>query len=141
MTTTLLFLLISCAGIMSATALEIKTMEDYKKLCAQDKPFVLMFYAPWCGACQGMKQPFDEVSGANAQEIILAKVNIENAGTNSLKEAFCITSIPTFMCRQAGMMSKEALSDMVKGHIRRPAVLKALPKDANAKPAKAPDQQ
>jgi thioredoxin-like negative regulator of GroEL len=121
---------------MNATALDINTMDDYKNLCAQDKPFVLMFYAPWCGACKDMKKPFDEISINHGQEIILAKVNIENTGTKRLKELFCITAIPTFICKESGMMSKEALSGMVKGHIRQPAALKALRKDANSKPVK-----
>ena len=42
------FLHPSWGSCLMAAVMELKTMNDYKELCAQDKPFVLMFYAPWC---------------------------------------------------------------------------------------------
>jgi thiol-disulfide isomerase/thioredoxin len=95
-------------------ALEIMTMEDYKALCRQDKPFILMFYAPWCGACQSMKQSYNEIAAAEAHHITLAKVNVDNPATKSLKDAHCISAFPTFVTRQIGSMSTQNLASLVK---------------------------
>lgn len=116
--------LMGAATAKPMPAIEITSMKDYKELCTQDKPFVLMFYAPWCGACSGMKEPFNEVA-TQVQDIILAKVNIDNTETKSLKEAFCVTAVPTFITRQTGAMSKDALASMVNGHRRLP--IKPIP--------------
>lgn len=128
----LTLLCISWGSCLLAAVIELKTMKDYKELCAQDKPFVLMFYAPWCSACKGMKEPYDQVSQETA-DVIMAKVSIENAELKSLKEAFCVTSIPTFITRQSGMMGKQSLSSLVKGHIRQPIPPKVAPQAAPAK--------
>lgn len=99
-----------------APVLEITSMKDYKELCQQNKPIVIMFYAPWCGACTSMKEPFNEVA-SRGEEDILVKVNIDNPETKSLKDALGISAVPTFVTRQTGAMQKEALSAMVNGHI------------------------
>ncbi len=130
----LILLSISATQILLGTAIEIKTMADYKALCAQDKPVVLMFYAPWCGACTSMKEPYNEVS-TGSKDVILAKVSIDNAETKSLKDAFCVTAVPTFITRQTGTMSKEALSNMVKGHSRQPLTPKAPAKEVPSNPS------
>ncbi len=118
---------------LMAAVTEIKTMNDYKELCARDKPFVLMFYAPWCGACNGMKEPYDQVS-AGTQDVIMAKVSVDNPELKSLKEAFCITAVPTLITRQSGMMSKEDLNTLIKGHIRQPIPQKVTPQPTKAQP-------
>lgn len=114
----LAFLLITLSSLKAhakvAEALEITTMDDYKALCRQEKPFVLMFYAPWCGACQSMKQPYIELAISEAPHITLAKVNVDNPATKSLKDVFCITAFPTFITRQTGSMSTQDLTSLVK---------------------------
>ncbi len=129
----LALLLASMESCLRAAVIELKTMKDYKELCTQNKPFVLMFYAPWCSACSGMKEPYNQVSG-EIQDVLLAKVNIETAELKSLIEAFCVTSVPTFVTRQSGMMSKDALTTLVKGHIRQPLPQKSPAQGASAKP-------
>lgn len=129
----LALLLASRGSCLRAAVIELKTMKDYKELCTQNKPFVLMFYAPWCSACSGMKEPYNQVSG-EIQDVLLAKVNIETAELKSLIEAFCVTSVPTFVTRQSGMMSKDALTTLVKGHIRQPLPQKSAAPGTSAKP-------
>jgi len=100
-------------------AKDLKTMAEYKEACAQKKPLVLFFYAPWCGACKGMKEPYDKVA-KDSPDVHMVKINIENKEFKGLMKAFCITSIPTIITRQTGMMKLDQLEKMVAGHKRTP---------------------
>jgi len=118
----------SFGGSLQA-AKELTTMKEYKEACAQKKPLVLFFYTPWCSACKGMKDPYDKIA-KDSPDVHMVKINIENKEFKGLMKAFCITSIPTIITRQTGMMKLEQLEKMVAGHIRTPLKLAKEKKQA-----------
>ena len=43
-----------------------------------DKPIVVDFWAEWCGPCKQIGPTLEEISNEMANEIIIAKHNIDN---------------------------------------------------------------
>ncbi len=130
--TLLAALLLNTFGGSLQAAQELKTRAEYKEACAQKKPLEIFFYAPWCGACKGMKEPYDKIA-KDSPDTLMVKINIENKEFKGLMEAFCITSIPTIITRQTGMMKLEQLERMVAGHKKTP--LKPAKEKEQAAPA------
>jgi len=114
------FLWTTFGGSLEAGATELTSLVDYKKVCQQKKPLVILFYADWCGACKVMKEPYDKVADATS-DVVMVKVNIANKNLKILQEALCVSTIPTIVTRQSGAMTEEQLMNMVTGHIRQPA--------------------
>ncbi len=90
-------------------AQEITTVKKFNQLAAQDKPLVILFYAPWCDACKSMKKSFNEVSQELKTKATFAKINIETSALRPLAASLGITSIPTLIVKRAGDQSKAKL--------------------------------
>lgn len=118
--------LLTSIGSLQAAAQELTSLVEYKKLCQQQKPIMILFYADWCGACKAMKEPYDKVADATS-EVIMVKVNVKDENLKVLQEALCVTSIPTIVTRQSGALSEDQLINMVSGHVRKPQIKPSPP--------------
>jgi thioredoxin 1 len=69
----------------------------------QNAKVVIDFFADWCGPCKRVAPLFIELS-EKFPSIVFLKVNVDE--TESIAEAFSITSLPTFLFLNKGNIHK-----------------------------------
>lgn len=81
-------------------AMEIKQENFDAVVMHADKPVLVDFWAAWCGPCRMLAPVVDEVSQAHAEELTVAKVNVDDCPDLAMK--FGVMSIPTLILFKGG---------------------------------------
>ena len=97
--------------------------EEFKELLASGKPFVVDFWAPWCGYCRRISAPYDKIAGQYADSLVVAKINIDDAPL--LAEQERIEVIPSLVLYRGGKAigsivapeSKSAIDVFLREHL------------------------
>lgn len=80
-------------------AIELNSNEFYEKI-AGEKPVLVDFWAPWCVYCRRIAPAYEKIAEQYGQELIVAKVNIDEAPDVALREQ--IEVIPTLVLYRGG---------------------------------------
>ncbi len=79
----------------------ILTDENFEKEIQDgEAPFLIDFWAEWCGPCQMLSPVLDKVADEYKEKIVFAKVNVDLAPICSQK--YQISQIPTVILFKAG---------------------------------------
>ena len=71
----------------------ITTNKQFNDLVATGNPFVLDFYADWCGPCKTLLPTVEKLAVEYKEKVSIFKVNIDNQ--KALANKFNVKSIPS----------------------------------------------
>ena len=75
---------------------EVKTMQEYTKLTSELKtPYVVDFYASWCGPCKMLWPVLSKLESENGGKWTIIKVDIDEEGVGELIEQHQVAGVPT----------------------------------------------
>jgi len=86
----------------------IKSNKEFNDLVKKGKPFVIDFYADWCGPCQALLPTVEKLAKEFKDDLEIVKVNIDQHREIAAK--FKVNSIP-----QIFFLEGNKIKDHVKG--------------------------
>ncbi len=94
---------------MSAANILTVTQDNFaSEVLQSSEPFLVDFWAEWCGPCKMLAPILDELAQEYAGRIRVGKVNVDEH--QALAAQFGISSIPTLL-----MFQKDQVADQIVG--------------------------
>ena len=108
---------------MSNTVVKVTDSEFENLVLKSEKPFLLDFWAEWCGPCKMIAPVLEQIAEEKSDVIIIGKINVDENSQTAPK--FGIRGIPTLMLfkngeaigTQVGALSKNDLEKFIADNI------------------------
>lgn len=95
---------------------------DYNTAMKGKKPVMALFYADWCGYCIRFMPVFQALSEKYGEDVVFAKVNVEDKNYEKLVREIGITGFPTVFLLDPKYDNKVLLSNTVLGNLETVSV-------------------
>ena len=90
---------------------------SFEKVTSQsEKPVLIDFWATWCGPCQSLTPELEALAEAYP-ELIVGKINVEDAENIQLAASMGVNSIPAMFFYRNGKLEKELVGFMKKDEL------------------------
>ena len=97
----------------------IQSNKQFNELTKQGTPFVLDFYADWCGPCQSLLPTVEKLAEEYEGKVEILKVNVDEQ--RELAQKFKVKSIPALF-----FMKKNEIIDKLNGMVSEPILRKKV---------------
>ena len=101
----------------------ITSNKEFNALVESGKPFVIDFYADWCGPCQALLPTVEKLAEEYDDDVEIVKVNIDQQ--RPLAEKFGVRSIPALFFLQGNQL-KDSLKGLTSEHNLRKHIDKLI---------------
>ena len=86
----------------NSTVIKLDESNFDREVTQGDKPVIVDFWAEWCGPCKMIAQLLDEIAREKAGSVKVAKVNVDENQSLSLK--YNIRAIPALLFFKSGQL-------------------------------------
>jgi len=95
----------------------IQSNKQFNDLVKSGKPFVLDFYADWCGPCQMLLPTVEKLSKEFQDDVNVVTVNVDQQ--KELAAKFQVRSIPSLFFMQNNQIKDSHKGMMSEGSLRK----------------------